>query len=129
MSDSRSEADKLCSSLNTSKAAKAHTRTMTGKMWIGKTDYREHIYWSTATIKSATTPMHMDLLGTAVIQLCGSKFWVVLEGADMDTIEGLNDFNSFLACVKDRIVEGVVLEAGDFLYVLFHSLLLHLMSS
>lgn len=100
-----------------------YTKTMTGAQWLSESDYMDYKRWVVATTQDASTPFHMDGHGSVVIALGGSKGWCVADNGHqlpgsttpgrMDTMYGLDGWNSLSSCTANRDCEMVILKAGD----------------
>jgi hypothetical protein len=90
--------------------------------------------WGTAATRNATTWPHIDDHGMATIVkvMTGKKYWVVMRpkrdqsqqssNGDMDSIRAFPEgWSPSTSCHTVWDHEGVLLQAGDTLYVMFHS--------
>jgi hypothetical protein len=90
----------------------------------------ERMEWSLIGTRGAISSIHADSdgLGTAVVVLDGSKYWIVMtqfgEEHFISSIDSLGpSWNPYLVNEGDEVnrfrFEGVHLQKGDMLYVLF----------
>jgi hypothetical protein len=93
-------------------------------------DLRSHMEWSLVGTRGSVSPLHVDSdgLGSVVVVLEGSKYWIIgtLLGEHhiISSVDSLGpSWNPY--CINDgdgaeRIrFEGIHLQKGDMLYVLF----------
>ena len=94
-------------------------------------DLRTHLEWSLIGTRGAISPFHVDSegLGTVVMVLEGSKYWIIISrfGEEEDQICSVDSlgpaWNPYFVNEGDNVnrfrFEGVHLQKGDMLYVLF----------
>jgi hypothetical protein len=94
----------IFSYLSTDRAAWQATRGFPGH---AKTSPLDQLMWATATMKHATSHMHIDAQGlaTAIDTLAGARYWVVAHARGMQSAESLASSD----------LEAVVLTPGTLL--------------
>ncbi|KAJ7444117.1 hypothetical protein B0H11DRAFT_1931279 [Mycena galericulata] len=98
--------------LDTSGAALARTRTLSGCQYYGALPVESHTKWGMATSSGATTLVHADRMATQVTVKTGSKMWYCATG-NMETVHALDNWDPLMSCTQDHSFEGTLLEAGD----------------
>ncbi|KAJ7454098.1 hypothetical protein FB451DRAFT_1518419 [Mycena latifolia] len=104
--------------LSTSDAAFVRTRSMPGCQYAEHGSIDKHTKWGLATIAGAMTPVHLDRFATMIIIMAGAKMWYnAIATPFMNTINAFRDFEPFESGTQDRAFEGILLEAGDIMFM------------